>query len=72
MGISFIYGNIFTIMKIGANSKRWVNFSLIDALSPFYYNTGIVPNEILDWIAKLGYVHKIKGGQHLLKISREV
>lgn len=67
-GISIIGGNLFAIMKIGYNTKYWLDFNMIDVLSEFHYKY-FMPNEIFNWLNELEDTHGITG-DHLLKFSQ--
>lgn len=60
--ISFIYGNLFTIVKLGgACRKLWVNYHLWDGSSVFRNSNSVVPHSIDELLTALREVDNIDG-----------
>lgn len=66
--ISFIYGNLFTIVKLGGSFRKlWINYHIWDGKSLFR-QTNVVPDSIQDLIMGLYEKDKIEG-HHIIKFS---
>lgn len=68
--ISYVYGNLFTIVKIGCFTKLWINYTIWDGQSLFN-EVMVVPDSIMDLISSLEVCEKI-GGYHLITISDDL
>lgn len=64
--ISFIYGNLFTIVKLGGSFRKlWINYHIWDGLSVFLH-TSVVPDSIQELVKGLYLLDKIEG-HHIIK-----
>lgn len=58
--ISFVYGNLFTIVKLGCLTKLWINSSICDGLYLFS-DISVVPDSIQDLVTTLDVCENIRG-----------
>lgn len=59
--ISFVYGNLFTIVKLGSSFRKlWVNYHIWDGISVFTPSS-VVPESIQDLVLALREIDKIEG-----------
>lgn len=64
--ISFIYGNLFTIVKLGSSFRKlWLNYNIWDGLSVFTH-TSVVPDSIQELVTALQLKDNIEG-HHIIK-----
>jgi len=70
--ISFIYGNIFTIVRLGGTARKlWINYHIWDGLSLFRGDVSAVPDSIQDLIKELYVKEKIEG-HHIFKYRQAI